>query len=78
MAEVSSYVQYSTTEIQWSWGHGFLLLLGVFVFIGLCVGYRNNQIADDQKKLAKIVAEKARKIRMQKISSLYPKRKLDE
>ena len=42
------------------------ILLVVFVFIGLWIGYRNNQIADDQKKLDKITAEEERKVRLEK------------
>ena len=78
MFELFSYIRYSQAELQWGWEYEVILFLGLFVFIGLWIGYRNNQIADDQKKLAKIAAEEARKIRLRKISSLYPMKKLDE
>ena len=46
-----------------------------FIFIGLWIGYRNNEIEDEKKKLAKDLAVKARKQRLEKLASLYPKKK---
>ena len=69
------YVQYSQAQIQWSWQYTLISLIGIFIFIGLWIGYRNNEIEDEKKKLAKDLAVKARKQRLEKLASLYPKKK---
>ena len=70
-----AYVQYSQAQIQWSWQYSLISLTGVAIFIGLWIGYRNNEIEDEKKKLAKDLAIKARKQRLEKLESLYPKKK---
>ena len=51
------------------------MFLGLFVFIGLWIGYRNNEIQDEKKRVEKILAAKKEKARLEKIASLYPKNK---
>ena len=75
MIRAFSYVQYSQAQIQWSWQYALIWLIGVVIFIGLWIGYRNNEIEDEKKKLAKDLAVKARKQRLEKLESLYPKKK---
>ncbi len=69
-----SYVKYSQAQIQWSSEYGLILLVGILISIGLWIGYRNNEIEDERKKLEKIAVAKARKERLRKIKSLYPKK----
>ena len=75
MIRIFAYVQYSQAQIQWSWQYSLISLTGVAIFIGLWIGYRNNEIEDEKKKLAKDLAVKARKKRLKKLESLYPKKK---
>ncbi len=75
MIRIFAYVQYSQAQIQWSWQYSLISLTGVAIFIGLWIGYRNNEIEDEKKKLAKDLAIKARKQRLEKLESLYPKKK---
>ena len=74
MIRIFAYVQYSQAQIQWSWQYSLISLTGVAIFIGLWIGYRNNEIEDEKKKLAKDLAVKARKQRLEKLESLYPKK----
>ena len=75
MIRIFAYVQYSQAQIQWSWQYALISLTGVAIFIGLWIGYRNNEIEDEKKKLAKDLEVKARKQRLEKLESLYPKKK---
>ena len=75
MIRTYAYVQYSQAQIEWSWQYALISLIGVVIFIGLWIGYRNNEIEDEKKKLAKDLAVKARKQRLEKLESLYPKKK---
>ena len=75
MTRIFAYVQYSQAQMQWSWQYDALIwLIGVVIFIGLWIGYRNNEIEDEKKKLAKDLAVKARNQRLKKLESLYPKK----
>ena len=75
MTRIFAYVQYSQAQIEWSWQYALISLFGVVISIGIWIGYRNNEIEDEKKKLAKDLAVKARKQRLEKLASLYPKKK---
>ena len=75
MIRIFTYVKYSQAQIQWSWQYALISLIGGVIFVGLWIGYRNNEIEDEKKKLAKDLAVKARKQRLEKLASLYPKKK---
>ncbi len=75
MRDLFSYIQYSKAELQWNLGYAVVFLFLGIVFVALWIGYRNNQISDNQKRKAKIAGVKEKKKRLEKIASLYPEKK---
>ncbi len=69
-----SYVQYSQAELQWSWQYATISLIGCMTCIGLWIGYRNNKINDDKRRMEKQAHLQENQDRLKRIASLYPKK----
>lgn len=68
-------MRYSQAQIQWSWQYGVISLIGIFIFGGLWLGFRNNQIEDEKKRHKQKVTTQIEKERLKRLESLSPKKK---
>ena len=73
--QLFSYIQYSQAQIEWSWEYGLVFFIGLLIFIGLWIGYRNNEIEDQKRKRLKVATDNAKKARLERLDALYPNKK---
>ena len=75
MAQLFSYVKYSEASFPMTGQYTALLLITTIIWILLWIGYRQNKINDEIKKIEKEQRINEKIKRRKKLESLYPMRK---
>lgn len=70
-----SYVKYSEASFPMSNQYIALLLITLFIWVLLWLGYRNNKMNDERKEKEKNILIKAESERKRKLEKLYPRNK---
>ena len=76
MISIFSYVKYSEASFTMTGQYTALLLLTLFIWILLWLGYRQNKINDEIKNKEKEERINAKIQRTRKLKSLYPNGKI--